>query len=98
MSVEIYNPKRYECHVTIAEPVDSAHVVSVVARFSQEAGFEFDGGVIITGAAVTDESYNGLLLRARGLKAKLYDILGVKVSGIKVEEILFDEKYGVMVR
>ena len=110
--VIFHQPKRYECHITI-DPVFGIPL-EVASRLAEEAGFKvadlfmqkrpedtperskFD--TFITGHSVSSESYNGLLLRARQLARHLYDTLGIKTYRIKIEEILFDERYSGVVK
>lgn len=114
MPVIISSPKRYECHITIepvfgqlledvrAIAEADVHGFKVADLFMQKRPEDtperskFD--TFITGHSVSDESYNGLLQRARGLSRILCHQLGVKVYRIKVEEILFDERYGGVVK
>lgn len=110
--VIISQPKRYECHITI-EPVFD-QLLEDVRSVAETVGFrvadlfmqkrpqdtpersKFD--TFITGHSVSDESYNGLLQRARSIARTISNQLGVKVYRIKVEEILFDERYGGVVK
>jgi len=112
--VLFHQPRRYECHITIEPVFDQlledvraiaeadVHGFKVADLFMQKRPEDaperskFD--TFITGHSVSSESYNGLLQRARGLARILCHQLEVKVYRIKVEEILFDERYGGMVK
>lgn len=104
--VIISNPKRFECHVTMEPVFDEDYLtVSVIAECygfkiadlllkkratDTPTRSQFD--TFLTGHSVSDESYNGLLQRARKMREVLV-AQGFSVWRIKVEEILFDLKF-----